>query len=476
MEKAPPAAPKLRCRTPDATRVTSHVTLPKSPTPPIKPSVPASIRLRSKSSEVGRSPKASGGPVIRHRSPGVTRSVTPLRLTTLAAPPAQSRLFNRPKSNSTVEARPTVEAHRSLPSSPAFPLDFHRASEGAGSASSRTESTLPGTGRSSLLEEDLASHAAAAELRDSVARITKNNQLLQAEMERTRGELKAMAESWSDAELRGQEAQLIIADLSDDLQHLRRAKAAAERDLAELKDQLRVAQESLTHCATQTDLTVCLECDFERDLRQRAQQDRIEAQREVSRLRGIIIDGQRQLAASESQCCEWQRLTEVEREARRRAERERESIKATALQISRKWEDAQVRIKNDAQHIAELRHRVALLEAQHAQMGSDLRQTRAHLKQLQVAMEVRDERDAGQSPIVAPTRWLTEGRAHLQAEEILYRTYIEAEQASAWQLMLAERLPHLPASPIPAEMRHQASPYSQRTLPSYVDAIQSGLD
>ena len=36
---------------------------------------------------------------------------------------------------------------------------------------------------------------------------------------------------------------------------------------------------------------------------------------------------------------------------------------------------------------------------------------------------------------------MAQDRAHLQAEEILYRTYIEAEQASTWQLMLAEVMP-----------------------------------
>jgi chromosome segregation ATPase len=288
--------------------------------------------------------------------------------------------------------------------------------------------------------EDISAYSAAADLRDSVARITKNNFLLQAEMERTRAELVAMADACKRAQQQSKTSEGTIDQLSVEVCWLKEAKQRAEQELEELKQRMKTAQASLMACATQTDEFGCAACGNEQQLRNKAQKDREEAYYEVRRMRHLIMEGQRQLAESESRCCEWQQQAEHQQEARQRAEKEREAIKAAAIQLNMKWEEAKRHMKRDAQHIAELRNRVSILEAQHAQMGNDLKQTRAHLKQLQVEMEVQDERATGRPSAATPSR-VAQDRAHLQAEEILYRTYIEAEQASTWQLMLAEVMP-----------------------------------
>jgi len=331
-------------------------------------------------------------------------------------------------------------SHRSWSPYDAGHVDSGRHSSGSNTSGSRAESTLPGDS-SSIVNEDITTYNAAADLRDAVVRITKNNMMLEAEMERTRAELVSMADACKQAQQQTQNAEGTIIGLDAEINRLKMAKQAAERELEKMTRNIDKSKALLAEFATQTEQVECTVCITERQLREKVQKDREDMQCEVRKLRYMIIEGQRQLAECESRCCDWQERAEVEYEGRKRAEKERESIKAAAIQLNMKWEEAKKHMKRDAQYIAELRNRVEMLEQQHAQMGKDLLHTRAHLKQLQVEMEANDINSAKS----IPPQWVAEARAHLQAEEILYRTYIEAGQAGAWQLLLAEYMPAPPS-------------------------------
>ena len=70
----------------------------------------------------------------------------------------------------------------------------------------------------------------------------------------------------------------------------------------------------------------------------------------ASKIHGILLsmEGQRQLAESESRCCEWQQQAEHQQEARQRAEKEREAIKAAAIQLNMKWYECVLHVRQGA--------------------------------------------------------------------------------------------------------------------------------
>jgi hypothetical protein len=420
----PPVIPK-----PAPRGAPSHAVNPHSPTAPMPRSRSIDATRPSRKSSVAAPPTSAPRP------PRVPVKIAPLPLASLTQP----RIVTR-----------TKKPPGSLPDSPPFELDNLRSCcEGLGSASSssRAESTVPGTDRSAVEDTAASGFSAAAELRDSVARITKNNVLLQTEMERTRAESATMAATCAVAERRSLVAQSVIDSLTDELLNLRIAKEVAEEELQVLQDRMLEVHGEQWEVAVQTDCSgaACSSCEQEQRQRVSGEKERSDAQAEVRKLRQLIADGQRQLAECDSRSLDWQQQAETEREGRLKAEKERESLKATAIQLTIKWEEAKRQGQRDAKHIMELRSRVGLLESQHARMGTELQHTRTHLHQLTVALEVREERDTGyRSPL--SHHGSATARAHLQAEEILYRTYIEAEQAGSWQLMWAESGPffHVP--------------------------------